>query len=618
MGASSVVCSNLIASIIVSFNMRMLRPPPVPMPHPNESNMTSWNNFGPPANQPTSNAGYPPYPVGAMNGPPMIRAPNPTNANLGYPTPAGTRHPPYYQNPPPVYAPDMRSQYNIQISMPNTDDPIVREVTPGTFQEESSDATEENEEFVHEKCDVRLRKWIIARGHPFSMIANKEFVEFMNDVNPSYKLPTVEDMKSDLCADYLKFSEKVRQQLLLDSVSVCITAESLISKNNCQYVAMTAHYIDKQYKKRSILFDCSEMLRYDRTAIVFVIDMALEKFGLTGRVITFVSDNNVLVKEMFADKHNWNYFGCYGLELKEVADGLKQVAIQFLTDHCPTIRVGSNWYLQDIIETVSKVLPTLSNFIEEYNICVDIIKVLEPFEELIRFIGNQYIWTSEFMLINRSLLSAYEKLMNENLSEDIKKAVQTVLEKLTKLAEHEYIQSLAYATFLDPRYKNTVSTNSDEDLSIKETFIEEVASLCRPKWVMQVINGTGNPMVPDNNHLAEIASIFSAFDKRIMESQIPVRTARDEVNRYIDAVPLRRHEDPLKWWADHTHLFPHLSKMAVTYLNMQITSVPFDQIFTNAGKARKEKLNNYDTECVPMITFLSANLQFMDRVLNQL
>lgn len=483
---------------------------------------------------------HPPYARNTMNEPVVNRAPNQVNYELLQPV--GMMYDAFYQPNDPLFPPNFLQEFNIQLHLPNADDnpkPDTRmqtnhsNVAQGESSDESSSSEEEeepddndnnndNQECTQNKCDQLLRKWIVTNGYPFSMIQKREFIEFMMLVNPTYILPTLDGLLSDMRADYLKFAEKVRQQLL-DSVSVCITAESLISKNNCRYLALTAHYIDKHFKERSILFDCCEMVRCDKTSsIVSVIDTTLAKFYLTGRVTTFVSDSTAFVKEMFADNYSWNYFGCYGLKLRAIAKDLKHLAVKFLVKYCPTVRLDPDLYLQDLMETISDVFATLPNFVDEYSICANIIKVLKPFEELILFVGNRYVCMSEFFLINRSLVAAYDKLMKENFPEHIKKAVQTVFEKLTKLAEHEYIQPFAYATFLDPRFKNMFSANADEALSIKDTFIEELTAMFKKKeGILEANNEENAAAAAADNTQSTNSSIFKDFDKMVEESQIP-------------------------------------------------------------------------------------------------
>lgn len=482
---------------------------------------------------------HPPYARNTMNEPIVNRAPNQVNVNYELLQPVGMLYDAFYQPNDPLFPPNFLQEFNIQLQLQNAEGnpkPDTRMQTnhSNVAQRESSDESsseedeeepddnDNNDECTQNKCDQLLRKWIIVNGYPFSMIQQREFIEFMMVLNPTYILPTLDGLISDMRADYLKFAEKVRQQLL-NSVSVCITAESLISKNNCRYLALTAHYIDKQFKEHVILFDCCEMVRCDKTSsIESVIDTTLAKFFLTGRVTTFVSDSTAFVKEMFADNYSWNYFGCYGLKLRTIAKDLKHLAVKFLVKYCPTVRLDPDLYLQDIMETISDVFATLPNFVDEYNICADIIKVLKPFEELILFVGNRYVCMSEFFLINRSLVAAYDKLMTETFTEDIKKAVQTVFEKLTKLAEHEYMQPFAYATFLDPRFKNMFSANADEASSIKDTFIEELTAMFKSKKELVEANNEENATAAaEGNTQSTSSSIFKDFDKMVEESQIP-------------------------------------------------------------------------------------------------
>jgi hypothetical protein len=49
---------------------------------------------------------------------------------------------------------------------------------------------------------------------------------------------------------------------------------------------------------------------------------------------------------------------------------------------------------------------------------------------------------------------------------------------------------------------------------------------------------------------------------------------------------------PLLWWASHSHRFPRLGRMAADYFAVPATSVPSEQVFSQAGDLISKKRNS--------------------------
>jgi len=61
------------------------------------------------------------------------------------------------------------------------------------------------------------------------------------------------------------------------------------------------------------------------------------------------------------------------------------------------------------------------------------------------------------------------------------------------------------------------------------------------------------------------------------------KMAEEEMKLYmaVDSIPLDA--DPLKWWKNHEHLYPHFAMLAQRYLAVPGTSVPSERVFSTAG-----------------------------------
>ena len=104
-------------------------------------------------------------------------------------------------------------------------------------------------------------------------------------------------------------------------------------------------------------------------------------------------------------------------------------------------------------------------------------------------------------------------------------------------------------------------------------------------------------------------NIWAAFDRNIEQvlrvSSSSVVSENTEMRRYLEESPIRRHQDPLQWWACHEGLFPQLAKLAKKYLGIPATSVPSERLFSVAGELVSSMRANLSDDKIDMILFLT-------------
>lgn len=85
---------------------------------------------------------------------------------------------------------------------------------------------------------------------------DKGFVAFVKAINPSYILPSRKVLtQSTLPSCYEQCLNEVKG--VMESVSrVCLTTDCWTSVKNEAYRAITAHYLDHDFKLKSVLLEC--------------------------------------------------------------------------------------------------------------------------------------------------------------------------------------------------------------------------------------------------------------------------------------------------------------------------------------------------------------------------
>ncbi|XP_061108746.1 E3 SUMO-protein ligase ZBED1-like isoform X2 [Conger conger] len=84
--------------------------------------------------------------------------------------------------------------------------------------------------------------------------------------------------------------------------------------------------------------------------------------------------------------------------------------------------------------------------------------------------------------------------------------------------------------------------------------------------------------------------------------------AAAEVKKFQDETPLSLSGDPLSWWREHEHVYPHLSTVAKRFLCIPGTSVSSERVFSTTGDIVTAQRSVLKAGHVDQLVFLNRNL----------
>ncbi|GAV04296.1 hypothetical protein RvY_14599 [Ramazzottius varieornatus] len=108
---------------------------------------------------------------------------------------------------------------------------------------------------AHRGIDDKLKRLIVNCSLPFSMVDYKEFVEFVKALNHSYVVPSRNTLKSRLFDDIEKYKEKITKELAEVPGRISLTMDPWTSLAQEGYMAITAHWVTKEFELRRVLLD---------------------------------------------------------------------------------------------------------------------------------------------------------------------------------------------------------------------------------------------------------------------------------------------------------------------------------------------------------------------------
>lgn len=502
--------------------------------------------------------------------------------------------------------------------------------------------------------------------HPFSMVEDKYFKNFIAKLNPAYQLPSRKHVSKVLLdADFHTCSNEVKEKLK-SIESVCLTIDCWTSQAQEGYLAVTGHYL-ANFSLEAILLQC-RVLKGPHTAanLSLELDQVIRTWNLQKKVQLVVADNATNIQNSIRDL-NLKSFGCFAHTINLIAkDSLKipnvenvlqkirSIASHFRRSTNATekllryqvnnevsnpkkmvIDVATRWnstfhmleralYLKEAISSTLGILESASSAslenlnADEWKLCTDMCTVLKPLEQVtVEISGEKYMTGSLVIIFNRLLYKAYglKLAKDKELHTSAKDICDNILTGLaSRLKNIEQSMTFATATILDPRFKMAYFLDKERGLAAKQNLIDLVITEINRQWAResaqsQEVNQPNVEAAEENtNRPYKVLDIWADLDAQVTHTlESPRAIAIAEVQRYLNAPMLDRNLSPTDWWRKNNYLYPNLTRVFNCHGCVLATSVPCERIFSKTGEHISDRRTSLSSEKVKKIMFLHVN-----------
>lgn len=490
---------------------------------------------------------------------------------------------------------------------------------------------------------------------PFNIVENPEFKKFVHLLNSNYDPPCRKTISANYIPQlYSQVKEHV-QNRLLDAAAVCLTTDGWTSVTNQSYIAITAHFINKDGALESYLLGCFPINeRHTAQNLAAFMMEEVGKWDLIHKVSAIVTDNaaNIVAAVRLT---NWRHFPCFAhtlnlvvqdslnclteqlkkvkaiveyfkrsssalARLREMQNQLNVPQIKLKQD-CPTRWNSVYDMLRRIYEIKDAVVSTLAivnpalNTInaDDWRIIQHSINILQIFYEITNEISaEKHVTFSKIIL--------FVKAMNDHICDSQNKYTET---DETRPEIRELVQSLKYglkerfkdinymelttqATFLDPRFKKYGFPTDDRFESTLKNIRQKISNYTVP--------GIPAPTQcqPEISEPTSSSMIWDSFDNKVkqhLEVRSSTAAAIIETDKYLNEPLLQRTENPLKWWNERRTIYPRLFTLMERRLCNMATSVPCERVFSKAGNTINEHRSRLKPEKAAQLIFLNQNLR---------
>ncbi|XP_011407706.1 PREDICTED: zinc finger BED domain-containing protein 4-like [Amphimedon queenslandica] len=243
---------------------------------------------------------------------------------------------------------------------------------------------------------------------------------------------------------------------------------------------------------------------------------------------------------------------------------------------------------------------------EEKESISEALVLLKPFLQATEEIsGDKYISISIIIPLTKMLLKATSNGPNVPLRPLL------VQELMRRFSQVEQRYTMAVSTLLDPRFKKLAFADSAAVDQAIRRLKSEVIDL------MSAVPANDELRNDDDTESASAGppptedSLWASFDRKVCQASSHRTDSTDsfiEVKRYFEAKVIARKDNPLLWWKENGHQFPHVMKVAKKYLAIPRSSVPSERLFSKAGELISQRRSQLKPKNVDMILFLNKNL----------
>ncbi|KAK2662326.1 hypothetical protein Ddye_000900 [Dipteronia dyeriana] len=163
--------------------------------------------------------------------------------------------------------------------------------------------------FDREGCRKALTRMIIVDELSFSVVEKKGFRDFCRIACPRFTLPSKRTLARDIFRLYMDEKFKLRKYFVEKSPRVCLTTDTWTSIQNINYMVITAHLIDCEWKLHKRILSFGMVPDHKGKTIRKIIDSCLLDWGIE-KVFRITVDNapanKVAIDYVKRKLKNWN------------------------------------------------------------------------------------------------------------------------------------------------------------------------------------------------------------------------------------------------------------------------------------------------------------------------
>lgn len=176
------------------------------------------------------------------------------------------------------------------------------------------------------KIDDKLLQLFIKDFHPFRIVEEKGFIEFVKALNPSYEIPSRHFISKTAIPSLYEECLINTKELINFGSNFCLTTDCWTSRNTESYIAVTVHFINDNFELMSVLLECSAMVtNHTSKNLAHELRKIVHEWDIEKKIVLAVSDSASNIKNAISKELGWRHFSCFAHTLNLIVNDVLQV-----------------------------------------------------------------------------------------------------------------------------------------------------------------------------------------------------------------------------------------------------------------------------------------------------
>ncbi|GFZ07045.1 hypothetical protein Acr_18g0012150 [Actinidia rufa] len=414
--------------------------------------------------------------------------------------------------------------------------------------------------FSFDDCKRVLAKMIIIDELPFSFVEGIGFRRFCKSLQPKfYPVPSRQTMTREVGVVFNIEREKLKK--MLKGRRICLTTDTWTSIQNFNYMCLTAHFIDDDWKLQKRILNFCLVGDHKGETIGRKIESLLLDWNIEGiftLTVDNASSNDTTLKFLMKRTKEWKgtILGHEHLHMRCCAHILNLIVVEGLKEENRSI---------DRVRDVVRYVRSSPQRLESFKTCVEKEKI-DCSQTVCLDVSTR--WNSTYLMLEVAI--------------KFEKAFQRMADDDTNFKK--YFNIKVVEDWEDEDARKDVSINMESRVkAILVQLYDAYAS--DSQFRIQVCSASETSSVRVEEDCDYQSSLHSEFDTYLEEEYSSVYES--ELDKYLVA-PCERSKnatfDILVWWKNNSNKYPILSQIARDVLAIPVSTVASESAFSTGGR----------------------------------
>ncbi|KAK3189129.1 hypothetical protein Dsin_028690 [Dipteronia sinensis] len=144
--------------------------------------------------------------------------------------------------------------------------------------------------YNEEKCREALARFVLLDEAPFKTVEGNGFKYMLSVFEPRFHVPCRTTIARDVLQVYVDEKKKLKDFFVRNQQRVCLTTDTWTSIQNINYMCLTAHFVDNNWKLQKKILNFCPISNHKGDTIGKALEACLKSWGIE-RVLTVTVDN---------------------------------------------------------------------------------------------------------------------------------------------------------------------------------------------------------------------------------------------------------------------------------------------------------------------------------------